>query len=344
MRAPFRRDNLAARAAALLALPAAGALLALAATAQGAGALASAAGLAAVFFIWNLKPIAWKPRLVPAPPAAQDHLLTPEAGPVASLRGHRDLLFCLHGFPSTPADFRGFSPEADVLGYDLAAPLLPGCGTRPEDIVHEHFDSWLAYARAEYLRLRPRYDRVFLVGQSLGGTLALVLAEEFCAVPAMAPAAVATVGSPVVLNSLLRHGMVRHPLIYAARFLALFLPSLGAGIPELGREGEDGSERWLGYTGVFPRMLHSMQVRFPEVERRLRRVTCPVLVCHGRGDCMVDYRNAAIIACGVGSDHIETWTANMDRFRHIRHSLLLYDSQRDRVRERIFRFFGEFRG
>ena len=346
MKSPFRREGSPGRVLGLLFLPTAGALLVAGTYRWGSGILPWLACLAAAisaFLYWNIKPVPSRPQSAPAPSPTPERLLHPDAAPIARLEGNRDLLFCLHGFPSTPADFRCFLQESDVLGYDLAAPLLPGCGTVPSDLEGQGFDSFLACARSEYLRLRPRYERVYLVGQSLGGTLALALAEEYCAVPALAPEALALIGTPVVLNAFLRHGMVRHPLIYASRFLGLFFLSLGARIPESGRDGEDGNERWLGYEGVYPRVIHSLQVRFPEIERKLRRVTCPVLVCHARGDRMSDYKNAAIIASGVGSDRIETYTANMDRFRHLRHALLSYDSQRDRVRERILRFFGEFR-
>lgn len=341
-----RRDGLAGRLALLILLPCAGALLGAAVFRFGAAALAWAGGtaaLAACFLFWNLKPLCYRPKPVRAPEPTTDRLLHPDAAPVAAFHGHKDLLLCVHGFPATPADYRPFLPEADVLGYDLVAPLLPGCGTRPEDLRGQTFDSFLAYVRAEYLRLRPRYERVFLVGQSLGGALALALAEEFCAIPALAPAALATIGAPVALNSFLRHGMIRHPLIYAARFLGLFAPSLKARLPDPSREGEDGDRRWLGYLGIYPSATFSIQLGLSKTERALRRVTCPILICHARGDRMSDYRNASLIARGVGSDRIETYTANMDRFRHIRHSLLIYDSQRDAVRERLFRFFGEFR-
>lgn len=347
MKSPFRRDGPARSLIGFLVLPGSGALLALAACRWGPPVLlwaASVSAAAAAFLYWNLKPPPPRTRFVLPPPADADRLLHPDAAPLAQLKGHRDLLFCVHGFPATPADFRPFLAEADVLGYDMAAALLPGCGTTPRDLGGQDYDSFLHHVRSEYLRLRPRYERVFLVGQSLGGTLALALAQEYCAVPALAPAALAAIGAPVVLNSLVRHGMVRHPLIYGARFLGIFTAALGARVPDPDREGEDGDRRWLGYEGIYPRIVRSFQARLPEVERKLRRVTCPVLICHARGDRMTDYRNAAILACGVGSDRIETYTANMDRFRHIRHSLLLYDSQRDRVRERILRFFGEFRG
>jgi carboxylesterase len=346
MKPSVTQDGFWGRIAALVLLPIVGVFFAAFFFHFGFAALVWAAAvivLIAGFLIWNLKPVFYKPSSVRPPAATADRLMHPDAAPIEAFHGHKDLLLCLHGFPATPADYRNFLPEADVLGYDLAAPLLPGCGTNVEDLKGQTFDTFLSSVRQEYLRLRPRYERVFLVGQSLGGSLALALAEEFCAVPALAPSAVATIGAPVVLNSLLRHGMVRHPVIYGARFLGLFTPAIKPHLPDPNRSGEDGDRRWLGYLGIYPETTFSIQLRLPEIERKLRRVTCPILICHARGDRMSDYRNAAIIARGVGADRIESYTANMDRFHHIRHSLLIYDSQRDKVRERVFRFFGEFR-
>lgn len=347
MKTTYNRDGSRKRLLAFLLLPSAGCLLTMAVIRYGSAALAWAAGgvaFLAAFICWNIKPVFYHPRSVQAPPASADRLMHPDAAPLEAFRGHKDLLFCLHGFLATPADYRPFLTEADVLGYDLAAPLLPGHGTVPDDLRGQNFDSFLAFARSEYLRLRPRYERVFIVGQSFGGSLALALAEEFCAVPALAPAALATIGSPVALNSLLRHDLVRHPLIYVCRFMSLFTFAIDAKLPDPAREGEDGDRRWLGYLGAYPGLTCSLQMRLPMVEEKLRRITCPLLVCHARGDKMADYKNVHIITKAVGSDRIESYTANMDRFRHLKHSLLIYDSQREKTRERIFRFFGEFRG
>ncbi|MHC4788600.1 MAG: alpha/beta hydrolase, partial [Planctomycetota bacterium] len=54
--------------------------------------------------------------------------------------------------------------------------LLPGHGTRPEDLEGVGADALARAARAHYEHLRSRYERVALVGFSMGGTLALILA------------------------------------------------------------------------------------------------------------------------------------------------------------------------
>ena len=41
----------------------------------------------------------------------------------------------------------------------------------------------------------------------------------------------------------------------------------------------------------------------------------------------------------LGSGDIEAYVANMNGFKHMKHNLVLYDSQRDKVWKRILDFF-----
>ncbi len=291
-----------------------------------------------VLVLWNTTPFLFRanPRYEPTRP---ERIRWPEAHPIEPSGTHKRLVFCVHGFPSTPADFRKLSAAADAHGWDLAAPLLPGCGTDPKDLRGTEWSQYLALVRDEWVRLRPRYESACLFGTSMGGSLALALAQETCATPALAPAAISTVGSPAVLNAWLRHGLVMNPLIYLARLMGAIMPSLGAALPDPDRTGEDGDGDWKGYLGIYPRQTYTMQVGLSVMARGLGRVTCPALVCHARGDRMVDFRNAGIILEGLGSSDIEALVANMDGFGHMQHNLVLYDSQRDRVWARVLDFF-----
>jgi carboxylesterase len=288
--------------------------------------------------MWNTLPILYKPdhRYEPAP---VERLHWPEAAPIEPSGRNRRLILCVHGFPSTPDDFRRFIAVSDSRGWDIAAPLLPGCGTEPEDILRTGWGQYLAMVRDTWTSLRPRYESACIAGISMGGALTLALAEETCADPALAPNAIATVGAPAVLNDWFRYGIVTSPLIYLARMLGGIVPSMGAGFPDPGRENQDGGGSWKGYSGTYTRQTHSLQLGLRNVERNLPSVTCPALVCHGRADRIVDFRNAGIIMGRLGSKDIEAYIANMDEFGHNRHNLLIYESQRDRVWARILDFF-----
>lgn len=319
----------------------AGLALGLAASAIGPAwllAYASLLALMGLLALFNSTPFLYAPesryRAVDA-----SRVAWPEALPILDRRGNDRLLFCIHGFPATPADFRRVSDSAATRGWDLAAPLLPGCGTRPEDLYPTNWSQYLAAARDMWIELRPRYKTACLVGVSVGGSLSLALAEEFCASPELAPSAMATVGSPAVLNSLFRHGLIKSPLVYLARTLGAFIPSLGAALPDPERMGVDGDGYHKGYLGVYPRQTYSIQLGLRETEKKLRLVTCPILVCHATGDRIIPYANQGIIATGVGSAVVELYTAHMGEFSHAKHNLLLYDSQRERVWAAILDFF-----
>jgi pimeloyl-ACP methyl ester carboxylesterase len=63
-------------------------------------------------------------------------------------------------------------------GLDVEAVRLPGHGTHPEDLVGVTWDQWYMAARESLRAMRARTDRVFVCGQSLGGSLALLLAAH----------------------------------------------------------------------------------------------------------------------------------------------------------------------
>ena len=86
------------------------------------------------------------------------------------------LLF-IHGFMSTPASVR---PLVDALMndvYQIMCPLLPGCGTVPEDACTVGRSQWQEQIENAYLVLQQTCQHVIVIGQSLGGALALNLAH-----------------------------------------------------------------------------------------------------------------------------------------------------------------------
>jgi carboxylesterase len=312
----------------------------------------------------NTLPWFYTPKASYTPPDL-NRVRWPEARPLASFKGNDRLLFCVHGFPSTPADFRKLEKLSNERGWDMYAPLLPGCGTAWQDLLDTSWEQYVAFIGDSWRELRPRYRYACMVGASLGGSLALALAEELAekaeepaggpygeggaglgaaagegrGAELRGPDALATIGSPAALNALLRHGLVRSPLIYLARFMGAFIPSMGAGYPDPERVGEDGDGDWKGYLGVYPRQTYTLQLGLRAMERRLPLVRCPALLCHARGDRIVPFANAGILARGLGSELVERYDADMSGYNHARHNLLLYDSQRERVWTRILDFF-----
>jgi carboxylesterase len=63
-------------------------------------------------------------------------------------------------------------------GYTVLAPLLPGHGTAIEDMESRSWSDWLHAARDAFNTLAKNCEDIYVAGLSMGGLLALILAEE----------------------------------------------------------------------------------------------------------------------------------------------------------------------
>ena len=100
----------------------------------------------------------------------------PGCAPVSHRRGSSTGVVVLHGFTGNPSSMRGVADAMIAAGYDLELPRLPGHGTTIEEMVTTGWSDWFAETERIVDEVSGRVDRVVLVGQSAGGTLALAAA------------------------------------------------------------------------------------------------------------------------------------------------------------------------
>jgi carboxylesterase len=84
----------------------------------------------------------------------------------------------VHGFGDTPQTLRPVADHLHALGYGVLAPLLAGHGRSLREFVQSNADEWIAGSRTALDRLKGRYARVSIVGLSMGGAIAVILAAE----------------------------------------------------------------------------------------------------------------------------------------------------------------------
>jgi len=93
--------------------------------------------------------------------------------------GTRESILLLHGYTGTPYDMRYLAERLSRQDYTVFAPRLPGHGTNRKDFFQTDGDDWLREAVDGYLRLLQLGKPVYVCGLSMGGVLALLLAEKF---------------------------------------------------------------------------------------------------------------------------------------------------------------------
>lgn len=89
-----------------------------------------------------------------------------------------DAVLLIHGFAGTPHDVRPISDALERKGIRHRAITLPGHDTSPREMKQADMDGWLDAARSGYASLAAGYDRVAVVGFSMGGALSLIVASE----------------------------------------------------------------------------------------------------------------------------------------------------------------------
>ncbi len=87
-------------------------------------------------------------------------------------------LLMIHGFGAGPLTFGRMAPEFAKRGYACRAMLLPGFGMPNAVYSKATAALWRAAIRSEVAMLRKTHRQVWLVGHSMGGTLATVEALD----------------------------------------------------------------------------------------------------------------------------------------------------------------------
>ena len=84
----------------------------------------------------------------------------------------------LHGFGDTPQSVSDLAEHLAARGWRVRVPLLPGHGRTLREFASTRASEWLACARAECAALVEKHGRVTMIGQSMGGALATIIAAE----------------------------------------------------------------------------------------------------------------------------------------------------------------------
>ncbi|MCS5638121.1 MAG: alpha/beta fold hydrolase [Myxococcota bacterium] len=192
---------------------------------------------------------------------------------------------CLHGLTGTPYEIRPLAEALAARGIRARGPLLPGHGSRPEELAKLHFTDWVAAVDDEYTALRARHARVFVVGLSLGGLLCLELASR------REPDAIAVVGTPLRLGAAVR---LLVPL--AKHVMPMLEKKEGSDIRDPGARA-----RHPGYSRMPLASVHELVRLQRFLGRSLGEVHAPALIAHGAHDRTADPADAGRIADGLGS-------------------------------------------
>ncbi|MEU6395142.1 alpha/beta fold hydrolase [Streptomyces sp. NPDC046939] len=207
----------------------------------------------------------------------------PGAEPYRHDGGEVGVLLC-HGFTGSPQSLRPWAEHLAARGLTVSLPLLPGHGTRWQDMAVTGWQDWYAEVDRALRDLTERCSQVFVAGLSMGGALALRLAalhgDQVAGVVVVNP------GNKV-------HGLAAHALPVVRHLV----PSIKGIVDDIAKEGSHE----VGYSRVPLHSAHQLRRFFQVVDRELPQVTQPLLLLHSAVDHVVPPVDSARVLSRVSS-------------------------------------------
>ena len=194
------------------------------------------------------------------------------ASPIDLPADGRHGVLLVHGFGDTPQTLQYLATHLHAQGWGVRAPLLPGHGRTLDEFAATRADEWIDCAREELALLRARYKTVAIVGLSMGGSIATILAAEARDIRALV-----LLAPYLSMPTRLRRAAGMHAV-------------LGAVLPYLRGGGErsilnpEEAARNLAYGFASPRLVFELSRVVDLARAAAPKVEAPTLVVQSRQD------------------------------------------------------------
>lgn len=190
----------------------------------------------------------------------------------------------VHGFTGAPPSMRPWGEFLLSKGYTVRVPLLPGHGTKPEELNTVKWQEWPAKVQSELEELFKACDQVFICGLSMGGGTTLYIAEENND----------RLSGIVLVNPMIHIPHVNAPIGYLISRFQKMRTSVGNDIkrPGITEHGYDATPM-IG--------VHQLLLMLKIVRKNLSKITIPVQLFHSVEDHTLPVSNTEIIMTGLGS-------------------------------------------
>ncbi|HXW43794.1 MAG TPA: alpha/beta fold hydrolase [Streptosporangiaceae bacterium] len=201
--------------------------------------------------------------------------------------GSTGVLLC-HGFTGSPQSLRPWAQYLADAGLSVSLPRLPGHGTTWQEMARTRWEDWYAEVDRAFDELQARCDETFVMGLSMGGCLALRLAE--------------------LRGEAIRGLVLVNPSITADTRLFLLVPVLKLVVPSLKGITSDiklEQAKELGYDRVPVKAAATLPGLWRITQRQLKDLRQPILVYRSATDHVVGPDSLKILRSAIPPGQLE---------------------------------------
>jgi len=211
----------------------------------------------------------------------------PGAEPYRHDGGKTGVLLC-HGFTGCPQSLRPWAEYLAEAGLSVSLPRLPGHGTTWQELARTRWEDWYAEVDRAFDELGSACDEVFAMGLSMGGCLALRLAE--------------------LRGDGVRGLVLVNPSLTADTKLFLLAPALKLMVPSLKGVGNDIKKEGateLAYDRTPVKAAATLPALWKLTAQNLGKVTAPVLCFRSAADHVVGPASMEILRRALPDGQLE---------------------------------------
>jgi carboxylesterase len=201
--------------------------------------------------------------------------------------GPTGVLLC-HGFTGSPQSLRPWAQYLAEAGLSVSLPRLPGHGTIWQEMARTRWEDWFAEVDRAFQELRAECDEMFVMGLSMGGCLALRLAE---------------LHGPDVSGLVLVN-----PSVTADTKLFLLAPALKVIVPSLKGIASDIKKPQtseVGYDRIPVKAAATLPGLWRVTTQHLADLTQPVLAYHSTTDHVVGPASLRVLRAALPEGQLE---------------------------------------
>ena len=190
----------------------------------------------------------------------------------------------VHGYTGSPSSMRPWAEYLNQQGYTVRVPLLPGHGTKPEDLSGIKWQQWPEKVESELAELRKKCTKIFICGFSMGGGTTLHLATKHSD----------KLTGIILVNPLIHLPFIGTKLAYVFSRLKKYRSSAGDDIKRPGvTQG--------GYDVMSTEGIYQILQMLKYTRANLHKVSVPMQLFHSVYDHTLPVSNTEIVMKGVGS-------------------------------------------
>ena len=190
----------------------------------------------------------------------------------------------VHGYTGSPSSMRPWAEYLNQQGYTVRVPLLPGHGTKPEDLSEIKWQQWPEKVESELDELRKNCTKIFICGFSMGGGTTLHLATKHSD----------KIAGIILVNPMIHLPFIGTKLAYLLSRIKKYRSSAGGDIKRPGvTQG--------GYDVMSTEGIYQILQMLKNTRANLHKVSVPMQLFHSVYDHTLPVSNTEIVMKGVGS-------------------------------------------